>query len=101
MPLIYRIFGYGGNAVLLLIGLAGLFSEGAWLGVFMVALAGLNLYLIRKIDLYSREEAWLEGELHKRELRRQIAEFDRESGGGTGSEPRRIPQSKDSEPPSS
>jgi hypothetical protein len=102
MPLIYRIFGYGGNVLLLLFGLAGMFSEGgAWLGVFMIALAGLNLYLIRRIDLYSREEAWLEAELHKRELRRQIAEFDHQAGGGgTAAEPRRIPPSNESGPPS-
>jgi hypothetical protein len=70
MPLIYKILGYVGNGLLVLFGMAGVFSEGAWLGVFMVALAGLNLYLIRRIDLYSREEAWLETELHKRQLRR-------------------------------
>lgn len=100
MPFIYRILGYGGNGLLLLFGIAGIFSEGAWLGVFMVALAGLNVYLIRKIDLYSREEAWLETELHKRELRRQIAEFDRRAAAGGGaSVPKRISAANDSDKP--
>jgi len=77
MPLIYRVLGFGGNGLFLLIGLLALISGEAYVaGIFMVALAGLNLFLIRKIDLYSREEEWLEAEVHKRELRRQIAEMD-------------------------
>jgi hypothetical protein len=61
MPLIYRILGYGGNGLLAVFGLLALLSGKAfWIGGFLAALGGINLYLIRKIDLYSREEAWLE-----------------------------------------
>jgi hypothetical protein len=92
MPFIFKLLGYGGNGLLFFLGLIVLFTqENFWPGLFMAGLGGLNLYLIRKIDLYSREEAWLETELRKRELSRQIAEYDREdSAGGTPGEPARI-----------
>lgn len=92
MPFIYKILGYGGNGVLFAFGIIAIVStDGFWPGVFMLGLGGLNLYLVRKIDLYSREEAWLEAELHKRELRRRIAAFDKEEAERKGAEkPRRI-----------
>ncbi len=101
MPLIYRMLGYGGNGLLTLFGLLALLSgEAFWIGTFMAILGGLNLYLIRKIDLYSREEVWLEAEIRKRELRRQIIEMDQEgTAGGTSDEPRRIPAADESQPP--
>jgi hypothetical protein len=101
MPLIYRILGYGGNGLLAVFGLLALLSGKAfWIGGFLAALGGINLYLIRKIDLYSREEAWLEAEVRKRELRRQIIEMDREDAAdGTSGEPKRIPAADESQPP--
>jgi hypothetical protein len=78
MPLVYRILGYGGNAVLFAFGVIA-FLGGAFLpSLFLVIVGGVNLYLIRKIDLYSREEAWLQAEVRKRELRRQIETMDQE-----------------------
>jgi hypothetical protein len=101
VPLIFRILGYGGNGLLFFLGVVALLSsDGFWPGAFMAGLGGLNLYLIRKIDLYSREEVWLEAEVHKRELRRQIEELDRqEAAGGTAAEPKRIPGPHENEPP--
>jgi hypothetical protein len=101
MPFIFRILGYGGNGLLLFLGVVSLFTDTSfWAGAFMTGLGGLNLYLIRKIDLYSREEVWLEAELHKRELRRQIEEPDRpEAAGGTAPQPKRIRGAGEGEPP--
>jgi hypothetical protein len=60
----------------------------------------VNLYIIRKIDIYSREEVWLQAELNKREMRRRIAKLDQEAAaGGTGPEPKRI-SANDRTPPS-
>ncbi len=100
MPLIYRLLGYGGNGVLLLFGIIGVLSaDGFWPGVFMGGLGGLNLYLIRKIDLYSREEVWLEAEVRKRELRHRIEALDEEEAASQAAgEPKRIPHAKDDEP---
>jgi hypothetical protein len=101
MPFIFRVLGYGGNGLLCFLGLVALFASGSVLpGLFMAGLGGLNLYIIRKIDLYSREEVWLEAEVHKRELRRQIEELDRQGAvGGTAAEPKRIPGRHENEPP--
>jgi hypothetical protein len=106
MPLIFKLLGYGGNGVLFLFGLLALTeAKSFWPGVFMAVLGGVNLYVIRKIDLYSREEAWLESELHKRELRQKIAEFDRQAAGegneagGAAEEPKRIGHGGDTERP--
>lgn len=103
MPLIFRILGYGGNGILFALGLiAATANDAFWPGLFMVALGGLNLYIIRKIDIYSREESWLETELHKRELRYQIAELDRQAGAEThAAEPKRIAPQGGIEPPQS
>jgi hypothetical protein len=101
MPLIYRILGYGGNAVLFAFGLIALIAGAVWPALFLVVVGGLNLYLIRKIDLYSREEVWLQAEVRKRELRRQIEEMDKEEAARAGlSEPKRISAASDREKPS-
>jgi hypothetical protein len=80
MPVVYKLLGYGGNGLLLALGLFGFASgkDGAWLAVAFIALGGLNLFLIRKLDIYSREEVWLQAEVRKRELRQRIEELDRE-----------------------
>jgi hypothetical protein len=101
MPLIFRVLGYGGNGLLCLFGLIALLSSDAPLfSLFMIGLGGVNLHIIRKIDIYSREEVWLEAELRKREMRRRIAELDRGSGaGGTAAEPKRISANDRASPP--
>jgi len=103
MPFIFRVLGYGGNGLLCFLGLVALFASGSVLpGLFMAGLGGLNLYIIRKIDLYSREEVWLQAELNKHEMRRRIAALDRESGsGGTAEEQKRIPTANDAKSPPS
>ena len=72
MPLRFKIPGYAGNALLLLLSIVmiahGDFAVGAVLG----ALAILNLYLVYKLDQFSREEIWLEHELHMAKLKEEL-----------------------------
>ncbi|MGH6923970.1 MAG: hypothetical protein ACRED5_09545 [Propylenella sp.] len=100
MPFVFRVLGYGGNGLLCLFGLIALLASDAPLfSLFMIGLGGVNLYIIRKIDIYSREEVWLQAELNKREMRRRIDELDRKAApGGTTTEPKRIPPSKSASP---
>ena len=72
MPLYYKIPAYVGNTLLLGAGLILLFQEMPVMGVGLSALAGLNLYLVRKLDVFSREEVWLAAELVKERLRDEL-----------------------------
>ena len=72
MPLYYKIPAYVGNTLLLGAGLILLFQEMPVMGVGLSALAGLNLYLVRKLDVFSREEVWLAAELVKERLREEL-----------------------------
>ena len=72
MPLYYKIPAYVGNTLLLGAGLILLFQEMPVMGVGLCALAGLNLYLVRKLDVFSREEVWLAAELVKERLRDEL-----------------------------
>jgi len=72
MPLYYKIPAYVGNALLLGAGIILLFQEMVGMGVVLGALAGLNLYLVRKLDVFSREEVWLAAELVKERLREEL-----------------------------
>jgi len=73
MPLHFKIPAYLGNALLLLMGVVIVFQEPLLAGILLIALALLNLYLVRKLDLMSREEAWLASELVKQRLREELA----------------------------
>jgi hypothetical protein len=88
MPSYFRLPGYFGNALLALFGLAVLFQPppGSVVGLFMIVLAGLNLYLVWKLDTYSREESWLALDLVKAKLRQEIEEVEGEARrpGGNG-----------------
>jgi hypothetical protein len=81
MPWHIRAIGRYGNAALLAIfalfvlaflskGQAGM----ALAALAVCALAGFNLYLVAKTARLLGEEAWLESELRKAELRRRLAE---------------------------
>jgi hypothetical protein len=72
MPLRYKIPGYLGNAVLMLIGLFT-FSASVGAAVFLLVLGALNLYLIYKLDQFSHEEVWLAAEVVKARLRQELA----------------------------
>lgn len=72
MPLIYKVPGYVGNALLLVIGLIVTFGVMPLVGVLLIALSGLNLFLIYKLDRFSQEEVWLAHELQMAKLREEL-----------------------------
>jgi hypothetical protein len=74
MPLQYKLPGYIGNALLLLLGLIMAFSDSAFVGLLLGALAALNLYLVYKLDRFSREEVWLAHELEMTKMREELLE---------------------------
>jgi hypothetical protein len=72
MPLYYKIPAYVGNALLLAVGLIIIFQDMVGVGVALAALSSLNLYLVRKLDVFSREEVWLAAELVKQRMRDEL-----------------------------
>ena len=72
MPLYYKWPAYIGNAFLLICGLIILFRNSPISGGLVIGLAALNLYLVWKLDVFSREEVWLEGELRKARMRVEL-----------------------------
>ena len=71
MPLIYKVPGYAGNALLLTVGLIVAFTMPI-VGLVLIALSGLNLFLIYKLDRFSQEEVWLAHELQVAKLREDL-----------------------------
>jgi len=76
MPLQYKLPAYLGNAFLAVLGVAVVLNGWLILGGALAATAALNLYLVRKLDLFSREEAWLAGELRKAQMREELAAIE-------------------------
>lgn len=72
MPLYYKWPAYVGNALLLVCGLIIVAKNSLTGGALVVALAALNLYLVWKLDVFSREEVWLEAELRKAKMRDEL-----------------------------
>ncbi len=77
MPAYYKWPAYIGNALLLLSGLIILVKDSPWGGAFVIGLAILNLYLIWKLDNFSREEVWLALEIKKTKMREELLEMQR------------------------
>jgi len=72
MPLQFKVPGYLGNGLLLLLSIAMLSTGNAVIGLLLAALAALNLFLIFKLDQFSRPEAWLAHELEMTKLREEL-----------------------------
>jgi hypothetical protein len=72
MPLQYKLPGYIGNAILLLLAVIILFGQSAGIGFALGGLALLNLYLVYKLDRFSREEVWLAHELEMAKMKEQL-----------------------------
>jgi hypothetical protein len=72
MPLQFKIPGYIGNGLLLLLGVVMAFTGNAVIGLLLAALAALNLFLIFKLDQFSRPEAYLAHELEMTKLREEL-----------------------------
>jgi hypothetical protein len=71
MPLYIKIPAYVGNSLLLGVGIILVFQQMFGIGVAITALACLNLFLVRKLDVFSHEEVWLASELVKERLREE------------------------------
>jgi hypothetical protein len=72
MPLQFKVPGYIGNGLLLLLGIVMLFTGSAGIGLLLAALAALNLFLIFKLDQFSRPEASLAHELEMTKMREEL-----------------------------
>jgi hypothetical protein len=77
MPGYYKWPAYVGNALLALIGLIVATRNSSIVGLSLTGLAGLNFYLVRKLDLFSREEAWLALEIKKAKMREELLLLER------------------------
>ena len=73
MPLQYKLPGYIGNSLLLIISVVMLFQNNVVVGLLMGALSLLNLFLIFKLDTYSRDEGILAHELQMVKMREELA----------------------------
>ena len=73
MPLQYKLPGYIGNSLLLIISVVMLFQNNVVVGLLMGALSLLNLFLIFKLDKYSRDEGILAHELQMVKMREELA----------------------------
>lgn len=87
MPGYYKWPAYIGNALLALCGLIIVFASSFWGGVAVIALAALNLYLVWKLDSFSREEAWLALEIKKAKMREELLELEHKLAEEEGSTP--------------
>jgi hypothetical protein len=72
MPSYYKWPAYIGNALLLLAGLIIASKNSLLGGGGVAALAGLNLYLVWKLDVFSHEEVWLALEIEKARMREEL-----------------------------
>ena len=72
MPLQYKWPGYFGNALLLGLSVLTLASDNVVIGLLLGALAALNLFLVYKLDRFSRQEVWLAHELAMTRTREQL-----------------------------
>jgi hypothetical protein len=73
MPLQYKLPGYIGNSLLLVVSVVMLFQNNVVVGLLMGALSLLNLFLIFKLDTYSRDEGILAHELQMVKMREELA----------------------------
>ena len=93
MPLQFKIPGYVGNGLLLLLSIVMVFSGSGVIGLLLGALAALNLFLIFKLDQFSRPEAWLAHELEMTKLREELLaaqkRVDRPGNDGAGARSKR------------
>jgi hypothetical protein len=72
MPLQYKLPGYAGNALLLLISIIICAQGSILIGLLLGALAILNLYLVYKLDTFSRPEGILVHQLEMTKVREEL-----------------------------
>ena len=81
MPLYFKIPAYVGNSLLVGAGLILIFQQMFGMGFALAEIACLNLYLVRKLDVFSREEVWLASELVKERLREELEKVRKKLAG--------------------
>lgn len=72
VPIKYKYPAYLGNSFLLLFGLLGLEHGYGLFGIILIGLAVLNLFLVYKLDTFSREEVWLRHQLELTKMREEL-----------------------------
>ena len=72
MPLPYKLAGYLGNAALFALCLVMLFTNGVVVGLLLGALSAFNIFIVYKLDQFSRPEAWLAHQLEMSLLREEL-----------------------------
>jgi hypothetical protein len=72
MPLKYKLPGYLGNALLVVLGLIVAVQGSLLTGIMLSALGILNVYLVYKLDSYSQPEAALAHELELTKLKQEL-----------------------------
>lgn len=77
MPGYYKWPAYVGNVLLFLAGLIIASANSGWGGAAVSGLAALNLYLVWKLDVFSREEVWLAVEIRKAKMREELLDLER------------------------
>jgi hypothetical protein len=87
MPGYYKWPAYVGNALLALCGLIILATNSTLAGAAVVALAALNMFLVRKLDIFSQEEVWLALEIKKAKMREELLELERKLAEESGEMP--------------
>ncbi len=98
MPAYYRWPAYVGNALLFLSGVIIFFKNSPWGGGFVIGLAALNIYLVWKLDMFSREEAWLALEIKKAKMREELLDLERKLAEEEGAKPPQIPGPQTTKP---
>jgi hypothetical protein len=91
MPLQYKLPGYLGNAALFFLSVVILAKESVITGLLLGMLSLLNLYLVYKLETFSRDEGLLEHELQMTKMREELAIAQKRlrelEGEATGSSP--------------
>jgi hypothetical protein len=72
MPLKYKLPGYLGNALLVVLGLIVAVQGSLLTGIMLSALGILNVYIVYKLDSYSQPEAALAHELEMIKLKQEL-----------------------------
>ena len=75
MPIRFKVPAYVGNALLLLLGFVIVAKgnvDNLVIGTILGALAALNLFLVYKLDRFSRDEVWLAHELKATKMREEL-----------------------------
>ncbi len=72
MPLRYKLPAFLGNSLVLFLSVVMIFQGNVILGLLLGGLSALDLFLVYKLDQFSREEVWLTHQLEVAKLREEL-----------------------------